>query len=533
MKIAVMNEYVLLKVINDFKFYFFKFCIFMRKVFLFSTLALACIMGMTSCGSDDENGDVKLTDITVTPSSVSLVIGQSQKVTAKAVPENATGVAFEWSSAAPEIATVTQDGTISVVAVGTTTVTVKSGSISKSISVEGLTNERPLQVITLTVPDKGKSPIPVDDSVRLSATLSPTDATGVSLVWSSDNEEVAIVDETGLVTVVGIGTAKITVSSGSVTSSEIIITGTIKSLKVIDISGATAGFGVVGSIVQLSVKIDPDTTGLSPDSWTSSNDQIATVSPTGLLTVTGSGYATITATVNGVSASYTVTTESPFNNVFGYWRFDDRSNFGKAEKGVDLEIVGTVTEVDGPSATDLAIMGTKGEHNLKWEHQRAEDPVAWTMLFDTRIPGTRGYYALWWDNDGRDASFFLRQRDGELQIGRGSYPKLMDLAENDTTNWMRLVLVFVSNDVDTHFLTYIDGQPVDFEETNDDGITSIVRAKYVTSELVNWGSNPTMYFLSDGDGANDGDDMPHPVSAIAVWDRALSEQEVAALGGVK
>jgi hypothetical protein len=42
-----------------------------------------------------------------------------------------------------------------------------------------------------------------------------------------------------------------------------------------------------------------------------------------------------------------------------------------------------------------------------------------------------------------------------------------------------------------------------------------------------------MYFLSDGEGANDGDDTPHPVAAIAVWERALSDQEVAVLGGVQ
>jgi hypothetical protein len=53
-----------------------------------------------------------------------------------------------------------------------------------------------------------------------------------------------------------------------------------------------------------------------------------------------------------------------------------------------------------------------------------------------------------------------------------------------------------------------------------------------------WMVDTPIYFEADGGGSDDlnsgdGDDNVHPVAAIAVWDRALTDDEVALLGGVK
>ena len=62
--------------------------------------------------------------------------------------------------------------------------------------------------------NKTTLPLEVEEVEQLTATVLPDDATDPSVTWSSDNESVATVSETGLVTAVAIGTANITAQAG-------------------------------------------------------------------------------------------------------------------------------------------------------------------------------------------------------------------------------------------------------------------------------------------------------------------------------
>lgn len=90
-----------------------------------------------SC-KDDESGS-NLKSIEVTPQSLSLAVGESKEVTVKTDPLNATGVSFLWESDDKSIATTRGigpvSGAVTGVAKGATTITVKSGNISKKIPV--------------------------------------------------------------------------------------------------------------------------------------------------------------------------------------------------------------------------------------------------------------------------------------------------------------------------------------------------------------------------------------------------------------
>lgn len=61
--------------------------------------------------------------------------------------------------------------------------------------------------------DRNMVNLKVGSTVRLTATVGPDDATDKSVTWSSSDTSVAEVDDNGLVTVVGLGTAAITVST--------------------------------------------------------------------------------------------------------------------------------------------------------------------------------------------------------------------------------------------------------------------------------------------------------------------------------
>ncbi len=77
-----------------------------------------------------------VTDVSLDKTSVLLSIGQSQRVLAKAIPDEAKNKLMTFTSSNKDVATVRQDGTITGVSKGKTTITVKCGNITKTIQVE-------------------------------------------------------------------------------------------------------------------------------------------------------------------------------------------------------------------------------------------------------------------------------------------------------------------------------------------------------------------------------------------------------------
>ncbi len=77
-------------------------------------------------------------------------------------------------------------------------------------AIEVMLGGMPPSEITLDQSNINKK---VGSTVRLTATVAPYDATDKSVIWSSSDPDVATVDKTGLVTIVGPGTATITVST--------------------------------------------------------------------------------------------------------------------------------------------------------------------------------------------------------------------------------------------------------------------------------------------------------------------------------
>ncbi|GHT40640.1 hypothetical protein AGMMS49965_09200 [Bacteroidia bacterium] len=166
-----------------------------------------------SCKDDDKK--VALTSIRVESTAtlpLNLIAGQTATLTAKAVPENAGDVKFEWSSDNTAVATVS-DGVVTAVAPGETNIVVKSGTVNTQTAITVVAAEVPLTAITLS-PD---FPYPFFKGMthRLEATPVPADATGVEWVWESSDEATATVAN-GLVTAVDAGSTVIKVKSGSI-----------------------------------------------------------------------------------------------------------------------------------------------------------------------------------------------------------------------------------------------------------------------------------------------------------------------------
>lgn len=94
---------------------------------------------------------------------------------------------------------------------GKTAVTV-TGSNGATAVCEVTVYEKNVAVTDVTL-NRQTATIEEDGTLNLIATVSPEDAIEKGVIWSSDNEEVATVDDTGKVTAVRVGTAKITAVS--------------------------------------------------------------------------------------------------------------------------------------------------------------------------------------------------------------------------------------------------------------------------------------------------------------------------------
>ena len=139
------------------------------------------------------------------------------------------------------------------------------------------------------------SNLPVGSSQTLVATLDPKDAV-VTVVWASDNEAVAVVNEEGTVTGVTPGTAVITASVEKEKATCKVIVTAAKATK-IEIDPASLSMEK-GSTAELKVVATPSDAALTDLVWSSDDKNVATVAD-GVVTALGVGKATVMAVCNG------------------------------------------------------------------------------------------------------------------------------------------------------------------------------------------------------------------------------------------
>lgn len=151
-------------------------------------------------------------------------------------------------------------------------------------------------------------------TVALTATILPANATYRPASWSSSNEAVATVDQSGLVTAVGGGTATITASSDGQTATCAVTVNV--PLTGVSLNKASAALNK-GDTERLTVSFDPADATNQSVTWESSNTSVATVDGSGLVTAVGGGSATITVTAaeGGKTATCAVTVTVPVSGV--------------------------------------------------------------------------------------------------------------------------------------------------------------------------------------------------------------------------
>ena len=251
---------------------------------------------------------VSITGLTLEPETLSMKAGENQTLKLTITPSDATEKEITWSSSDPSVATV-RDGVVSALGSGTATITAKS--------VKGVTATC---VVSVVVPVSGITVSPQsmtldrNKSAKLTATISPQNATEKGVTWSSSDPSVATVSSDGEVTAKAIGSAQIiatTVDGGKTAICEVSV---IVSIAELSLEPAELSLKK-GEDKSLTLTILPADATEKEITWSSSDASVATVKD-GVVSALKGGKTTVTAkAANGVSASCAVTVLVPATGI--------------------------------------------------------------------------------------------------------------------------------------------------------------------------------------------------------------------------
>ena len=201
-----------------------------------------------------------------------------------------------WKSSNAAIASVDANGKVTAVKVGEATITVTTEDGGKTATCKVTVSDKEIKVTGVTLNQTSISIVP-GGGERLTATVTPADATNKNVTWKSSNEAIATVDANGIVIGVASGTATITVTTedGGYTA-----TCAVEVINVVNVTGVTLNKTTLklgkGASETLTATVVPGDAYNKNVTWTSSDPAVATVDASGKVTGVAKGTATITVT---------------------------------------------------------------------------------------------------------------------------------------------------------------------------------------------------------------------------------------------
>jgi trimeric autotransporter adhesin len=255
---------------------------------------------------------IPVASVTVSSPVPPLLPGQTHQLTAtvRDAGNNILNRQVTWSTESASVAVVNSAGLVTAVSAGVTTITASVEGVNGTVNVQVI--QAAVNSVSLTAPRTG---IRVGEEVQVTAVL--RDAannvlTGRPIAWSSSNGNVATVSGTGLVTAAGPGSAIITATSEDKSGT---ITFSVTVVPVISVSVSPASAERFVGQTQTFTATPRDSIGGALTGrtvvWGSSPSSVATINASdGQATAVAPGSATITATVEGVAGTASLTVQA-------------------------------------------------------------------------------------------------------------------------------------------------------------------------------------------------------------------------------
>lgn len=280
-----------------------------------------------TCTITVSDSKVSVTGIELTTTSRNMYAGDQYILQTIIKPDNATDKSVTWTSSNPAIATVDENGIVTALKAGTTTITATTNDGGfKANCIITVTGEV-VNVTGITLSPTTKT-MYTGESFILTPTITPDNATNKSVTWTSSDPTIASVDESGIVNAIKKGTATITAKTndgGFTATCVITVNEGDKKVTGITLTPTTNTIKPGDSFV-ITPTVTPVDAADKSVTWSSSDSSIAKVDSTGKVTALKAGTATITATTNdgGYKATCTVTVAN-ITNIYIYRLYNPNS----------------------------------------------------------------------------------------------------------------------------------------------------------------------------------------------------------------
>lgn len=255
-----------------------------------------------SCSVTVVKGFVAVTFINLDNTSLEMVEGDTETLTASIQPDDATDKTVTWTSSNEEVATV-NDGVVSAVSAGEATITAKAGDQTALCKV---TVQKKFVAVESVELNKMELTLVEGNTETLTATVKPDDATDKAVSWKSSDDKIATVDANGKVTAIKVGEATITATAGE----KSVACKVVVQKKPVPVSGISLDQSSIeiheGETKTLTATVLPNDATDKTVTWKSSKPSVATVED-GVITALAVGETTISASAGDKTATCKVT----------------------------------------------------------------------------------------------------------------------------------------------------------------------------------------------------------------------------------
>ncbi|SMD46300.1 Por secretion system C-terminal sorting domain-containing protein [Aquiflexum balticum DSM 16537] len=441
----------------------------------------------TKCNLSPQN-PISVTGINISPTDLSLLVGNNQQFSAAILPSNATNKTVTWSSSDPDVASINSNGLVSGISEGTATIsaiTVDGNFIANStITVFQNTQNLSVAGFTLINPTNSTDILEINDGLQISLDEVQnqnlnfrvnTNPSSVGSVFISLSGPVnASRTDNGFAYTL-FNNSGINLTEGNYTLTAIPYTQTNRGGLAGD--SLTLQFSIVGSVSvpvsgisvtptntiilagnsqQISAIVSPSNATNKTIVWSTSDASIATVNPSGLVFGIAAGLASITArTEDGDFSSILSVTVSEKNSnlgLVGHWKMEEGSgniliDHTGNENDAIIQNTSGINWSQGVIGLAVNLTGQSGRfgiatHNPSLQINEALSIVSWvkptSVGRNTIISKADGNgFELWLDQNGQIEFRLNRGNNGAAYRLLSNYNYIGDVGE-----WIHVAATF-------------------------------------------------------------------------------------------
>lgn len=312
----------------------------------------AVMLGTVSL--QDKNVPIKSeednTKTVITLDRQDIILNKNDSIKINPTTNKESVIITDYKSDNEKVATVDSDGTITAIGSGSTKITV----IASDDTEEYLTVKVGVKTTGVTL-DKSFLSLNVDKSAKITATVSPYDATDKTVNFVSGDATIATVDNNGVVKALREGTTIITVTTldGSKATAVVSVSKEVKEVTEIRLD-QTAIEMYENDKTKITSTVLPSNATDKTVTYVSSDNSVATVDSTGEVTAVSNGISIITVTAkNGVSATVkiTVTSKQQTNPDASEKSLTLNKSLVNINVGETIALVPTVVGIENPKVT--------------------------------------------------------------------------------------------------------------------------------------------------------------------------------------